>query len=319
MDISQEEMRLARTSGSYDKIWQSRDKCVFCDLKDKYIIREENGIVLTVSLYPYIDGHMMAIPRRHVQSPKELSSLEWETIRKFNYIAKKLIRKAHGHKSMWTLLREGGAKADMSVADHLHVHYIPFDNADLSVWNYRDLKHTPLENASIYQGLLSNTEKAATKFSQKYSYQGLLPLVVSAVIINKSNEVLLQRRTPYYHIEGKDLVIPGGHVEINTGDFRDELARELEEELAVKAPVAELKLVDSQLQELKFSISYNQTSTEKLIWNVYLWRTKLAKSAFKHNTGESAELHWVKLTDVADRLGDNRDLSAIIAKAAKQK
>ena len=37
--------RDARISGRYEDIWQSVGKCVFCDLKDKYIIFEENGIV----------------------------------------------------------------------------------------------------------------------------------------------------------------------------------------------------------------------------------------------------------------------------------
>src|SRR5579871_6106142 len=102
---SQEEMKNARLNGSYYRIWKSTGKCVFCDLKDKYILREENGIALVVSLFPYIDGHLMATPRRHVSSPKELSSLEWDTIRKFNYLAKKLVKKVHKITGLWTLIR----------------------------------------------------------------------------------------------------------------------------------------------------------------------------------------------------------------------
>src|SRR5687767_14013400 len=98
--IDQALMKSARTSGKYTEIWQNTGKCVFCDLKEKYILHEENGVALTINLYPYIDGQMMAIPKRHLSSPKELTSEEWETMRKFSYIAKKLIKKAHKHKGM---------------------------------------------------------------------------------------------------------------------------------------------------------------------------------------------------------------------------
>ncbi|TAH36753.1 hypothetical protein EYC59_00190, partial [Candidatus Saccharibacteria bacterium] len=89
----QEYYRDARTGGYYGKIWTTVGKCVFCDLRDKYIVHEENGIVLTVPLFAYIDGNLMIIPRRHIKSVKELTDSEWETVRKFMYIAKKIIRK----------------------------------------------------------------------------------------------------------------------------------------------------------------------------------------------------------------------------------
>jgi diadenosine tetraphosphate (Ap4A) HIT family hydrolase/8-oxo-dGTP pyrophosphatase MutT (NUDIX family) len=315
MDISQEQMRTARTSGSYDQIWQNTGKCVFCDLKDKYIIREENGIVLTISLYPYIDGHLMAIPRRHVQSPKELSSKEWETMRKFNYLAKKLVRKAHGIKSLWTVLREGGVKADMSVASHLHMHYVPVDNKDLATWNYRELKLTPLENAQKYQQLLPKIEKYAAKFSEKYGFQGMLPIVVGAIILNSKDELLLQERNPKYAIDGRLLVLPGGHVDAAVTDLRSELVRELEEELGVQPKLEELKLVDSSIENLNFATGYNQTVTERFVYNTYLWRTELSKKSFKIVSAESLKLIWVKLKDLEKVAGTNPDLITAVKKA----
>ena len=35
----------ARTSDWYDDIWKTVGKCVFCDLREKYILFEENGMV----------------------------------------------------------------------------------------------------------------------------------------------------------------------------------------------------------------------------------------------------------------------------------
>lgn len=158
----------ARTKGEYEKIWQSTGKCVFCDLKDKYILYEENEIVLTINLYPYIDGQMMAIPRKHLQSPKELTSSQWETIRKFNYVAKKMLKKIFGYKGLWTLIREGGEVANMTVTDHMHVQFIPFDAPDLCKWNYRELKNTPLENVALYREKAEEMRELFEKFEKKY-------------------------------------------------------------------------------------------------------------------------------------------------------
>ncbi len=164
----QKYMKEARTNGHYSDIWQNTGKCVFCDLKDKYILLEENDIVLTINLFPYIDGQLMAIPREHIRSPKELSSSQWDTIRKFSYLAKKLMREVHGYKGMWTLIREGGEKAQMSVTDHLHVQFIPFDRADLCEWNYRELEYTPQENADKYKSEAHYIKKLLKRFNRKY-------------------------------------------------------------------------------------------------------------------------------------------------------
>lgn len=158
--------RDARVTGKYDQIWQSTGKCVFCDLKDKYIIYEENGIVLTIAVFAYIDGHMMIIPRRHVLSVKEITPSEWETMRKFMYLAKKLIRQTHGIKGM-QIVQKDGASAQSTVG-HIHFHCIPFDGPDLSSWNYRQLEHTPIENADLYKTHADKTKKLARRFAEKY-------------------------------------------------------------------------------------------------------------------------------------------------------
>lgn len=164
----QEYYRDARTGGYYGKIWTTVGKCVFCDMRDKYIVHEENDIVMTVPLYPYIDGSLMVIPRRHVKSAKELTPLEWETVRKFMYIAKKIIRKVHDRKEMIYMLRDGGNLVNSTVQDHMHVHCVPSDGPDLNTWNYRELKYTPLENATLFRRQASTIAKLSDKFTEKY-------------------------------------------------------------------------------------------------------------------------------------------------------
>lgn len=162
----QEYYRHARTGGYYGDIWPNVGKCVFCDLRGKYIFFEENNVVMTVHLYAYIDGCLMIIPRRHIRSVKELRLDEWETMRKMMYIAKKLIRDVHGIKGMQIVQKDGNLA--QSTVEHLHFQCIPFDAPDLSMWHPRQLKYTPLENAQKYQSVRDKIQKFSRRFSEKY-------------------------------------------------------------------------------------------------------------------------------------------------------
>lgn len=162
----QEMYRDARVTGEYNRIWKSVGKCVFCELNEDYVFYEENGIVLDVALYAYIDGHIMIIPRRHVLSVKELTPEEWETMRKFMYIAKKLIREVHGIKGIQIVQKDG--EGSQSTVGHLHFHVIPFDSPDLTTWNYRRLKNTPKENVALYNDKKDKIKKLSKRFAKKY-------------------------------------------------------------------------------------------------------------------------------------------------------
>lgn len=162
----QELYRDARFTGTYDQIWQTVGKCVFCDLNERYIFFEENGVVMTIALYAYIDGHFMIVPRRHIRSVKEVKPSEWETMRKFMYIAKKLIREVHQAKGM-QIVQKDGAEAQSTV-EHLHFHCVPFDEPDLSIWNYRQLEKTPAENALAYKEAHEKIAKLSKRFDKKY-------------------------------------------------------------------------------------------------------------------------------------------------------
>lgn len=163
----QEFYRTARTSGAYDDVWKNVGYCAFCRLNPAYVFHEENGIVMTVALYAYVDGHFMVIPRRHVKSVKDLTPSEWETMRKFFYIAKKLIREVHGIKGMQIVQKDG--MSAQSTVEHLHFHCIPFDSPDLSVWNYRELKNTPIKNAKMYEDQQQKISKLSRRFEKKYA------------------------------------------------------------------------------------------------------------------------------------------------------
>ncbi|HSW79319.1 MAG TPA: HIT domain-containing protein, partial [Candidatus Saccharimonadales bacterium] len=163
----QEYYKNARTGGYYGDIWKTVGKCVFCDMRQKYIFFEENGVVMTVHLYAYIDGCLMIIPRRHIKSVKELSPEEWETMRKMMYIAKKMIREIYGIKGMQIIQKDGNLA--QSTVEHLHFQCIPFDAPDLNTWHPRELQYTPLENAEKFKAKHDEIEKLSKRFDKKYA------------------------------------------------------------------------------------------------------------------------------------------------------
>jgi len=268
--------RDARFTQTYDAIWQTVGKCVFCDLREKYIFFEEHGVVMTISLYAYIDGHFMIVPRRHVRSPKDLTQLEWDTVRKFSYIAKKLIRNTHGIRGM-QLVQKDGASAQGTVTEHVHFHCVPFDAPDLCEWNYRKLRYTPLENVALYKKARKKIIEVGTKYEQKYRQPSGLRIVCDAVMVNTKGQVLLQERPEHLKLSPDYLTLPGGGVEDFTATLESELAREVLEETGLDISGESLQLVDSRLGSLRMvrkSVHLDAAYTEpaQFMWNTYVVR-----------------------------------------------
>jgi len=295
----QEQYRDARFSNNYDDIWQSVGKCVFCDLREKYIFHEENGVVMTINLFAYIDGHFMIVPRRHIRSTKELTQLEWETVRKFSYIAKKLIRDVHKVKGM-QLLQKDGSTAQSTVDQHLHFQCIPFDAPDLSVWNYRQLKYTPLENVALYKQARKKIIQADQKFDKEYRRPDALPVICDAVIINEKEEVLLQKRRLGIMIPEHD-TLPGGHVDDFAKTFEEELAREVWEETGLRVDPTKFELVASRADQVTFlkqspHLQIKFGKNKQFVYNTY--RLTGVKSDAPLTAGDDAsELYWLPISE----------------------
>jgi histidine triad (HIT) family protein len=99
--------------------------CPFCNdeiLKKQRIFENE----LTSSLYthkPTTEGHMLIIPKRHVERYEDLTDEEilsiHHTVQKTHAAAQKLL----GTKS-YLLLQKNGKEVGQTVP-HIHIHYIP--------------------------------------------------------------------------------------------------------------------------------------------------------------------------------------------------
>ncbi len=111
----------ARKLGLYDKIaaaHESSGRCVFCNLKEKYIITEYQDWALTINLFPRSTGDLLVIPKRHIESYGELTEKDHIAMGYLNQLAIKLLEKALSITAIYCLLREG-KKTDKTVR-HLH-------------------------------------------------------------------------------------------------------------------------------------------------------------------------------------------------------
>ena len=316
MDQEQEKKRIARTQDWYDTIWMTVGKCVFCDLKEKYILYEENGIVLTINIYPYIDGHLMAIPRRHVMSPKDLTQLEWETMRKFAYIGKKIIRKVHGLKGMWTLIREGGIVSNATV-DHLHMQIIPFDAPDLCKWNYRELKNTPLENVEKYKEHADEFVDSYKKFEKKYSNRTNLPVVCDLVMINPKGEVLFQERKSEFKVYPDILTLPGGHLDNADNSLISSLQKEIKEETNYEFQQDDVELLDSRIGKVYQVKDFNKFGKKLATPHVFIWNSYLLTNfddSQKLVPGDDCEkFEWIDIDKISTHSRVSKEVKALIS------
>lgn len=120
-DFSEKSQVTARLKGEYDRIAkeaESSGRCVFCNLKKKYIIAEEDGWVLTVNLFPRSTGDLVVIPRRHVERYEDLNLKDAVAIKKLNDLGMKLLGKTLNLDSFYLLIRDGQG-TDKTVK-HLH-------------------------------------------------------------------------------------------------------------------------------------------------------------------------------------------------------
>lgn len=147
MDYYSEQNQLnLRKSGNYDKVMASLTKCPFCDLKHKYIIKRVAGIYLTANLFPYIDGHLLIIPQRHIESASKLSKKEWKAVRELLLLSEKLFKKHLSIKNHAVMWQQGNGSGRS--LKHFHISIIP-NPTEVIKKEYKEITLSPGELAKM--------------------------------------------------------------------------------------------------------------------------------------------------------------------------
>lgn len=158
-DFKTKSQKVARTSGEYWRIAKEAEenKCVFCDLKDKYIIKKSKYSVLTVNIFPYINGQLLVIPKRHIEDLTKVTKGEVLDMHKMVDLGLDLLRKNLKLDNVWVLLRNGNLAG--KTVKHLHWNVMPYTE-DLNTWHYKEITLAPIDLADK---LRSNNKNGRTK------------------------------------------------------------------------------------------------------------------------------------------------------------
>ena len=148
---------------------QSNSQCIFCEAIDKdfkdlnnLLVRNSDRTIVMMNLYPYNNGHLMILPKRHLDSLELVSVEESHELIDEIILAEKVLKRvfdAHGFNVGINLGRSGGAGID----DHIHFHIVPRWNGDTNFMPVfgevkvisQDLFETKKKILSGYQDLIN--------------------------------------------------------------------------------------------------------------------------------------------------------------------
>ncbi|HVC25055.1 MAG TPA: HIT domain-containing protein [Acidimicrobiales bacterium] len=105
--------------------------CVFCELfasrapdADRFVVWEDELVVVVLNAFPYASGHVLVMPRRHVGDLGELDAAEsagiWETARR----AVAALGEAYSPDGV-NLGANLGRAAGAGIPRHVHLHVVP--------------------------------------------------------------------------------------------------------------------------------------------------------------------------------------------------
>ncbi len=114
-----------------------QEGCIFCDFLEQDVARDRDNLILwrgeraflVLNKYPYNNGHLMAVPYRHVDSLESLQPEEQADLMAMTALAIRALRRAmqpDGFNVGYNIGKVAGA----GVKDHVHCHIVPRWNGD---------------------------------------------------------------------------------------------------------------------------------------------------------------------------------------------
>ena len=103
--------------------------CIFCDALEAddaaplVLLRGQLSFVI-LNLYPYNNGHLMVVPRRHVATLADATADELDEMIRLTQLSEMALTEAYKPQGMNVGMNLGRA-AGAGIADHMHIHVVP--------------------------------------------------------------------------------------------------------------------------------------------------------------------------------------------------
>ena len=112
------------------------DRCIFCDAgpessRDELVLVRTPLSFVVLNLYPYNNGHLMVVPKRHVASLASSTPEELTDLMRLTRHAEIALAEAYTLQGM-NIGINLGRPAGAGIVDHLHVHLVPRWTGDTS-------------------------------------------------------------------------------------------------------------------------------------------------------------------------------------------
>jgi ATP adenylyltransferase len=150
------------------KVIKKTKGCVFCKIlrekndKKNFIIKRKKHAYSVLNIYPYNNGHMMIIPRRHVSDLGDFTREErddlWDLLQETKDLLGKIM-----HADGYNIGINMGNAAGAGFPDHVHIHLVPRWRGDVNFMPVTANTKVISQSLSALYDLLSKATKASKK------------------------------------------------------------------------------------------------------------------------------------------------------------
>jgi ATP adenylyltransferase len=118
---------------------EPHSECIFCDavarLSDEpLVVHAGAGAFVILNKYPYNNGHLMVVPRRHVAWLADLHPDELSEIMTLTQQSERVLNEAY-HPHGFNMGLNLGKPAGAGVLGHLHMHVVPRWNGEINCFS----------------------------------------------------------------------------------------------------------------------------------------------------------------------------------------
>jgi ATP adenylyltransferase len=154
-------------------------RCVFCDAADPspdpsgqdslVLVRGQRSYVI-LNLYPYNNGHLMVVPKRHVASLVDLTADELAEMMAFTRDAEVALTEAYQPEGINVGINLG-QPAGAGIIHHIHIHLVPRWTGDTNFMSVvggtrvlpEDMRDTVARLKPVFERLKARHETATTR------------------------------------------------------------------------------------------------------------------------------------------------------------
>ena len=159
-----EKHRIVANKMAYSRGQRPAVECILCAVSaqdervENLLVYEEAEWLVTLNLYPYNPGHVMVVPRRHVEDLRELTTAEAAELHRLQVLSLNVLSDTYhpgGFNVGYNIGRTSGASIP-----HLHLQIVPRYGSEVGFFDILSDSRVIVEHPQVTQ------ERLRTAFAQ---------------------------------------------------------------------------------------------------------------------------------------------------------